>query len=463
MERIRDAFLTLLRAGLWEDQAQDTASCLQDQCFPLSAEEWSDVLLMARSQTVIGLVFSGISRLPDELMPQPEQLALWAAETDGLERRNRGMNAVLTEFAGKFIGAGLHPVLQKGQGVARLYAQPLLRRSGDIDLFFPEPGENAKALELIRKEGIQINAAADGSHCYRYRNVIVEHHPDLLDICRPAAKRKIGEEIRRFGYVGSGIVPGLRVPHPALNLLLLSTHILKHAMGKGIGLRQLCDYARACFVYSGGNSGHKDGCSGMPEATQDLWPEMARIYREAGVTEWTNLLHSFVTEYLGLPPECTGGTVAETGISGDGDSAANSDRVAGTGGAIWKYTDPSPLMKIVESGGNFGQYAGLGKRRTGTPASTPASAAAASGKEPAQTAQTATAQIAQIAQTAQIAQIAQTAQIAQPPLKAHTGKLHTAMAFVKRFGFSFRYAPGEAVWQCLTLIRGQFSSKKHLK
>lgn len=454
MERVRDAFLTLLRAGLWEDQAQDTASCLQNQCFPLSAEEWSGVLLMARSQTVIGLVFSGISRLPDELMPQPEQLALWAAETDGLERRNRRMNAVLAELAGKFIGAGLHPVLQKGQGVARLYAQPLLRRSGDIDLFFPESGEDARALEIIRNEGIQINAAADGSHCYHYRDVIVEHHPDLLDICRPAAKRKIGEEIRRFGYAESGIVPGLRVPHPALNLLLLSTHILKHAMGKGIGLRQLCDYARACYVYSGGNSGHKDGCGGMPAATQSLWLEMARIYSKAGITEWTNLLHSFVTEYLGLPPECaggtgTGGTVAETGISSDGNSDLNSSRVAETGGATWKRIDPSPLMKIVESGGNFGQYAGLGKRRTGTPASTPASAASASGKKPAQT-----------AQTAQISQIAQTA---QPVRKAPTGKLHTTMAFVKRFGFSFRYAPGEAVWQVLTLIRGQFSSGKHLK
>lgn len=39
----------------------------------------------------------------------------------------------------------------------------------------------------------------------------------------------------------------VRIPSPVLNLLLQSLHILKHALGWGIGLRQLCDMARSCY------------------------------------------------------------------------------------------------------------------------------------------------------------------------------------------------------------------------
>ena len=57
------ALLSLLRAGLWE-QMPDGLSL-----FPLSEAEWEEVYLLARRQTVTGLVWQGISYLPDEWMP----------------------------------------------------------------------------------------------------------------------------------------------------------------------------------------------------------------------------------------------------------------------------------------------------------------------------------------------------------------------------------------------------------
>ncbi len=48
---ITDAFLVLLRAGLWEKDLESLS------CFPLTSEEWHDVYQQALCQTVSGIVY----------------------------------------------------------------------------------------------------------------------------------------------------------------------------------------------------------------------------------------------------------------------------------------------------------------------------------------------------------------------------------------------------------------------
>lgn len=61
---------------------------------------------------------------------------------------------------------------------------------------------------------------------------------------------------------------------------MLSLHILKHAMGPGIGLRQLCDLAMALN-------------------TPGYNPELLRHYFSRNrLKAWNNMLSSFITERL---------------------------------------------------------------------------------------------------------------------------------------------------------------------
>lgn len=151
---------------------------------------------------------------------------------------------------------------------------------------------------------------------YAWKGVEVEHHTCLLDLHNPFLQRYAKELEQQYGYNHMRLEGGLdvRIPSPVLNLLLQSLHILKHALGWGIGLRQLCDMARSCYKL------HDEVES----------EEMKKITLQLGMDRWQQLLHAFLVEHLGLP-------VAYLPYQ----------EVA---------SDSSPLLDIIWRGGNFGLY-----------------------------------------------------------------------------------------------------------
>ena len=316
--RLRQALLALLRAGLWEREVDDTSS------FPLSDEDWAELFVLSREQTVSGMVFQGVCRLPDGLMPPGDVLARWVAEADAIECRNRRTDQVLAGLGRWFRDGDLNPVLLKGQGVALLYETPLLRECGDVDLYFNNRRAFDAALRYVREAGLAVEHEADGGVFYRWQGVPVEHHRRLLDVHDPFLQRYVGGLELHYGY-GEAVSPSvpawrMTVPSPFLNLLSLDLHILKHALGRGVGLRQLCDLARVCFRQHG-----------EVEAA-----EMKAACLRLGLAEWDRLLFAFLTGPLGMPSACLPYPAVAA--------------------------DVRPLLDIVWRGGNFGRYrAGLGK------------------------------------------------------------------------------------------------------
>lgn len=321
--RITDAFLVLLRAGLWEKDLESLS------CFPLTAKEWLDVYQQALCQTVSGIVYRGIIRLPDHLIPPEDILLRWVVRAEAIEQRNWHMNGVVNELCSLFKSEEIRTVLQKGQGIASLYEYPLLRECGDIDLYFPDRKEREKADFFIQQQGIPISKGADGSIHYEWKGVVVEHHSRLLDVYNPfqqdylnQLEKKIGFTTVRLGKEEDGEVT---VAAPVLYLLMLNVHILKHALGLGVGLRQLCDMARAYYKWHATMEKH----------------ELCEIYRKTGLVRWSNLLHSALRKYLGVLVTCL-----------------PDDR--------GKQESPWPLFHIIQQGGNFGRSAGCSsKSRTG--------------------------------------------------------------------------------------------------
>ncbi len=307
---MHSALFTMLRAGLWESDIDDIS------CFPLSDGEWRQVFVMSRQQTVTGLVFRGLQYLPDEMLPSDGLLIRWTAEADAIERKNRGMNKVLSGLYTLFRSQELNPVLQKGQGVARFYEMPLLRECGDIDLYFNSPKSMSAAASCIQRTGASLKAGPYASLFYVFHGIEVEHHSRLFDLYSPFLRYRADRLEADKGYETFQLLSGtdvrITVPSPFLNLLLLDLHILKHSLGWGVGLRQLCDMARACHKLHG-KVNHE---------------EMKRTCRSFGLKKWNPLLHAFLTEYLGLP-----------------FSALPYPETA---------PDARPLLDIVLKGGNFG-------------------------------------------------------------------------------------------------------------
>ena len=363
-DHLLQLFFMLLRSGLWERDIEDVSS------FPLTETQWMDIYDCAYKQKVSAVVFRGINHLPDELMPPQKQLVRWMVEVDAVERRNQQMNAALANLYSGITFKGYTAFLLKGQGLALNYAVPMSRDCGDIDLYFSSEKEGCSFAELVASKGAQVEKKSDRSLCYTWRGVMVEQHPEMLDLQTPSVKRYLKKLCMEEAGDSYFIQPNLAVklPSPLLNLVLQNSHILKHALGRGVGLRQLCDIARSYYAFKGRVDGKR----------------VYEVYRKAGLLKWSALLHTFLVNDLGLAADLL-------------PYPQN------------HHLSSQPLKDIVLKGGNFGLY---GK-------SSP--------------------------------------NMESPKWKR---KWDTFNSFFRNTSFAMRYAPREAVWTVLNLIRGTLCSRK---
>ena len=282
-DAIWDTFLPLLRAGLWE----------QDLRLPAApdADDWERVLELGRGQAVMGLLLRGIAHLPVEQRPPEAFAPVLQAWEEAFSRANARYARVQKELLAQLATAGLHPVVQKGSEAAKYYADPSVRQVGDIDLFLPE-GEFARARALFP----DARKASDGALVWVRDGVTVELHPRYYDLHLASAK---------LPPVGS----------PCGEILLLSSHIFKHAMGFGLGCKQLCDLAVALTRLDGKYDKN----------------ELSEALQRAGLLRWHTLLCSLLVADFGLDASCC--------LPG------------------FRAVDPARLRRIVRSSGHFSHHA----------------------------------------------------------------------------------------------------------
>ena len=254
----------------------------------LDPADWVNVLIEAKRQRVSGLLFTAVKKLPGSISVPDEVLLALMAEADRIQRKSRKIQLAETQVLTLLEKSGLHPVLMKGSRCARFYPDPDLRESGDIDLYLP-PAEFSLSLQILKDVGFDLTDAPDGSIHYTVDRIDIDQHRSYFDLHRH-----------------SRALPP--VPSDEAEILLLATHILKHASGTGVGLRQICDFALA-FHHDPGLTEHLDDC-----------------FRKAGLQRWEAALLSFSHIYLGFPPG--------------------------------KTTVPvRSFMRIIQEGGDFGHHA----------------------------------------------------------------------------------------------------------
>lgn len=260
--RIEDIFLTLLRAGLW-GTTPDPALFVN-----LGRKEWGALLQMAQKQAVLGLVYAGISRLPKERMPESQLLLRLYGFVEQIRKQNAHIDVVTQEICGWLEAEGLEPMVLKGRSVGAFYAEPDIRQSGDIDLFFHRDYE--RVVDIVQRRGIEVEL--DENHDkFWYQGVLIELHSrpfrplysiadlDLLPIWQETSEGRY------------------RVLNIKANALLLLLHPAKHFLMEGLGLRQVCDWAVFLKRYED-----------MPELLE-VFAEMKKQGASRFVTELTTM------------------------------------------------------------------------------------------------------------------------------------------------------------------------------
>lgn len=273
----------MLRAGLWSRDPE----C---ECFPLSREVWEEIYVIARKQTVEGIIYDGMMKLPANYLPPKELLLKWVVAINSIEGKNRRMNKVVGELHKIFTKNHIAAFLMKGQGVAALYDNPLHRICGDIDWAFPDKNNFDRAEQLLKKNKVKIEKHVRSELFYVWKGFIVEHHRELVNIDNPFLSKYLlhiqrQEQVRTVYVDADG--QKIPLPSPMLTHLSVNAHILKHLLSFGIAIRQLCDSARTCCMYHQEIEGER----------------LKETYCKLGIYRWIQLLNRLLVDYLGMPEE----------------------------------------------------------------------------------------------------------------------------------------------------------------
>ena len=283
--------MTLVRGGLYDRMPSPEEL---ERIASLELGQWKEIVTMVREQTVSGIVSHAVTRISETVQIPDSILFTLMAEAERIAARSRRIIRTAKKIHDVLSAQGFHPVVMKGPAVAAWYPKPELRVSGDIDLYF-RPEEMDAVRAWIENAGLPTKKAPDGSFHFDTEGTNVDVHGTYFDL-----------------HCNASLLP--EVPSPEATLLMLSAHILKHACGTGVGLRQFCDMAIAYHALDG----------------QYETDSLKALYQRTKTLKWNLLLSAFLNTWLEA-------------------------RVPDF--APVRPVSPAPLEKIVLEGGNFGHFA----------------------------------------------------------------------------------------------------------
>lgn len=235
---IQDLFFALIRCSV------GTADKLP---YAPSKEEWMEIYSISKEQTVSGIILDAIAKLPDEQKPHFELRMQWIAMQKSIEKLNMAMNNVVAEIFEELHKKGVEAYLLKGQGVAQYYDNPLHRVCGDIDLYFKNEDDFEKAIGFFVDNNCSIENNYEELHVETvFKGIKIELHKK----CAFFYTQRLQENLNRItaALIGCNNTSFtinntcITTLPPVLNALQLLSHMLRHIILSGLGMRQICDW-----------------------------------------------------------------------------------------------------------------------------------------------------------------------------------------------------------------------------
>lgn len=285
------AFLALVRAGLWGENAS---------LLPYGEADFSVIYQLAEEQSSVGLITAGLENVKDIQIPK-ETLLTFIGRTMQIEQQNKEMNEFI-EVLIKFLRKnGVYSLLVKGQGVAQCYDKPLWRACGDVDLLLNSDNyELAKSVLTPKAVDVKteftyfkhLAMTIDGweVELHGTRQSRLSRRIDSeLDIIQDSCFK--GGEVRAWQNGNTDVfLPGVNA-----DVVFIFTHILHHFFFEGVGVRQICDWCRLLWTH---------------RSEIDV-PVLEHRLRKMGLMSEWRAFAAYAADWLGMP------TVAIPLYSGD--------------------------------------------------------------------------------------------------------------------------------------------------
>lgn len=208
---------------------------------------------MAKKQSLAGICFTGVEKLPKEQSPGEDLIMDWMGEAVKVQRRNSKLNEACKILCNEFDGKGYKTCILKGQSNRINYPKELASRRtpGDVDIWmFPKDNLSSpvkQTMELLESEDRIVSLAYLHAELKQVDGVAVEAHFRPTFLNEPIHNHRLQKWYKdnKFDCImEQEIADGITIPmlKPVYNIIFQLVHIYRHLLDEGIGLRQLLDY-----------------------------------------------------------------------------------------------------------------------------------------------------------------------------------------------------------------------------
>lgn len=212
--------------------------------------DWDACYQFAKRQTLVGVLFDGIQRLPKELAPARPLLLRWLSDSESIRRRNMRMDRASAYIYNKVCAAGFRCCILKGQGNALLYPHPSSRIPGDVDVWVMANREELRHIALSLTEGDGSSLQESLNHIgLTVHGVSVELHSTPALLNSPLHNSRLQRWLKRNADLQCSnriALPNnageVAVPTVSFNIIYQLCHLFHHCFYEGVGLRQIVDY-----------------------------------------------------------------------------------------------------------------------------------------------------------------------------------------------------------------------------
>ena len=213
----------------------------------------------------MGLFYNAICKLSSEQRPPISLVFQWASEAETIRGQNALLNGIAARLTEQFDSLNSKSAILKGPANARLYPDAFARQCGDIDIWVegsrekvidlllqlgllePEKKEKGMSREEVFAEERKKFSQMSPHHIHlqdKMDGVSVEVHfrpssGNLNPYSNARMQQFLEEEIERTEWVAEGF----NVPSIRFALVMQLSHIQRHFVASGIGLKQVVDYA----------------------------------------------------------------------------------------------------------------------------------------------------------------------------------------------------------------------------
>lgn len=217
----------------------------------LKGFDWAAFYEFAKKQTLVGVVFDGIQKLPKDVAPHLVLLMRWLGMSQRIKQRNERMNVATVDVYNKVKAAGYSCCILKGQGNAAMYPNPSARTPGDVDIWVDARREEIRRLAylLVKKANGNVDDECFNHIGISVNGISVELHSTPGFMANFVYNRRLQKWLKRnVGLQCSNIeelpngVGAVAIPTLSFNIVYQLYHLYHHYFYEGVGLRQIVDY-----------------------------------------------------------------------------------------------------------------------------------------------------------------------------------------------------------------------------